>query len=94
MSRNTKLKEKKTEKITIRVTPTEKKKLNKAAENHYMTLTEYMIDAGLNKRQISCKNKPSLYGLIEIQELYNYIEDHYEIDKHLERKCDKIWNSL
>jgi len=94
MRKNTKAKEKKTEKITIRVTPTEKAKLNKAAERQYMSLTEYMVNAGLSKKHISCKNMPGLYGLIAIQELCNYIEDNYGNDHYLEKECDKIWNNL
>lgn len=93
MNKNT-LSERKTDKITIRVTSVEKEKLHKAADKQHMSLSEYMITAGLNKKQNSCKDKSGLCDLMTIQEICNYIEDNYEEDYQLERMCDKLWDSL
>lgn len=82
---------KKTERITIRVTSKEKEKLTKAAKKQNMNLSEYMVNVGLNRKLISNKNNTGLCDLITIQEMYNYIECNYGCDRNLERMCNQVW---
>lgn len=94
--KNNKSREKKTEKIDLRLTKKEKKNLcNRAAELN-VSMSEY-IRILLLKKEIKVGKKTEYCRLVVLcQELVSYIAHRYsrEEDQDLTERIERIWNLL
>ncbi len=81
---------KKTEKITIRCTSRQKKKIIKKAKEHGLTITEYLLDD--SSSQANNKIIPLL--ILRIQNLTTLIKEQYGNCPEIQKGLDEIWDIL
>lgn len=80
------------EKLNIRITSSEKKKISKRAKILDMRVSDYsrMILLSQDRKQTS-GNVMMSNILVKSQEMVNYIQEVYGNDGKLERMMDKLW---
>lgn len=86
-------KKKKTENINIRVTKSDKKKLEKKAKDNNMSLSEYLITAGLRNNMLG-KDMLMAHITAIAQQICNYAEENYDEDEKLEKWNEELWENL
>ena len=86
-------KNKRSERIHLRVSPKEKSQIQKNADELSMDMSDYIRMSAMYK--LSKSNSFSfLDSLTQLQNLYNKIEDTYGKDPTIEKELDKIWKKL
>lgn len=91
------MKDNKTETIKFRVTEKEKKKIQKYADKENKTVSEYILDVLLkrkNKKVNHNREQLLVYAAAIKQDDYNYIEMTYGRDLNFEEEVKKLWMSL
>lgn len=91
--------EKKDDRLGIRVSSEEKRKLQELAESHHITTSKLIVDALINKKKIhndkSCEIAKMLSELAnEIAYIKNCNTDCKEDLERIESRCIDIWHTL
>lgn len=82
----------KEEKLNIRVTSKEKKKISKCAEYNDMTVSDYVRTILFPQDSKTGNTSIAMTTLlVEMQEIVNYIDEEYGADDKLERMMNKLW---
>ncbi len=88
----------KSEKLNIRLKPSEKRKLTESAEENNMSVSDYVRKQLFHpdKKQftVTTSNKV-VYLLVKLQEVCNYISEKYSGDNSkLEGMLEEIWEHM
>lgn len=91
------MKDNKIKEIKFRVTEKEKKKIQKLADKENMTVSEYILDMLLkrkNKKVNNNRKQLPVYAAAIKQDDCNYIEMTYGRDLNFEEEVKRLWESL
>ena len=91
-NKNVKKKTKKDKIIPIRINSLEKERLKHNAKKEGMTLSEYLINAGLTGGKKSPINIHHI--LAHINDICNYVEEEYPEDKNIRKLEEELWELL
>lgn len=87
----------KKEKLDIRITPNEKKKLLRSAKRVNLNLSSYVrmkLFSPVSKGKNEELRLKMGFIFIEAQEILNYVQDKYKEDEELERMVENLWKHI
>ncbi len=92
-------KEKKVDKIGIRLTPEEKQKIKELAESHHISISKLVVDVVINKVDLHNEKACDIAQMLcKLAYEVEYIKGHYADSKEdlgkIQRKCIELWQFL